>query len=57
MMDLGGGSCELTISVKGHIKDTVSLQLGAVRLTNEFLRHDPPKKPELLRLNGFITRE
>ncbi|HEX4485768.1 MAG TPA: Ppx/GppA phosphatase family protein [Terriglobales bacterium] len=57
MMDLGGGSCELTISVKGHIRDTVSLQLGAVRLTNEFLRHDPPKKPELLRMNGFITRE
>jgi exopolyphosphatase/guanosine-5'-triphosphate,3'-diphosphate pyrophosphatase len=57
MMDLGGGSCELTISVKGHIRDTVSLQLGAVRLTNEFLRHDPPKKPELLRMSGFITRE
>jgi len=42
MMDLGGGSCELTVSLKGHIKETVSLPLGAVRLTNEFLRHDPP---------------
>ena len=57
MMDLGGGSCELTISIKGHIKETVSLPLGAVRLTNEFLRHDPPRKPELLRLSGFVTRE
>ena len=37
MVDLGGGSCELTISSKGHIRDTVSLPLGAVRLTNEFL--------------------
>jgi exopolyphosphatase / guanosine-5'-triphosphate,3'-diphosphate pyrophosphatase len=57
MMDLGGGSCELTISRKAHIRDTVSLPLGAVRLTNEFLKHDPPRKPELRRLRGFIERE
>ena len=25
MVDLGGGSCELTISSQGHIRDTVSL--------------------------------
>ena len=56
MMDLGGGSCELTISKQGHIKETTSLPLGAVRLTNEFLRHDPPREGELERLRGFITR-
>jgi exopolyphosphatase/guanosine-5'-triphosphate,3'-diphosphate pyrophosphatase len=57
MMDLGGGSCELTVSVKRHIRDTVSLPLGAVRLTNEFLLHDPPRKSELRRLHGFVERE
>jgi len=57
MMDLGGGSCELTISHRGHIRDAVSLPLGAVRLTNEFLRHDPVRKGELKRLRGFVTRE
>src|SRR3954464_12354750 len=57
MMDLGGGSCELTISHRGHIRDAVSLPLGAVRLTNEFLRHDPARKGELKRLHGFVTRE
>src|ERR1700758_1633466 len=57
MMDLGGGSCELTVSQGGHIRDAVSLPLGAVRLTNEFLRHDPIRKGELKRLRGFITRE
>jgi len=57
MIDLGGGSCELTVSVKGHIRETVSLPLGAVRLTNEFLRHDPPRKTELQRLRGFVGRE
>ncbi|HYL14693.1 MAG TPA: Ppx/GppA phosphatase family protein [Terriglobales bacterium] len=57
MIDLGGGSCELTISAAGHIRETVSLPLGAVRLTNEFLHHDPPRKTELERLRGFIERE
>jgi exopolyphosphatase / guanosine-5'-triphosphate,3'-diphosphate pyrophosphatase len=57
MIDLGGGSCELTVSQRGHIRDTVSLSLGAVRLTDEFLRHDPVRKGELKRLRGFINRE
>jgi exopolyphosphatase / guanosine-5'-triphosphate,3'-diphosphate pyrophosphatase len=57
MIDLGGGSCELTVSLRGQIRDTVSLPLGAVRLTDEFLRHDPPRKGELKRLQGFVTRE
>lgn len=57
MLDLGGGSCEVTISAEGHIRETVSLPLGAVRLTNEFLTHDPPRKTEMQRLRGFVTRE
>jgi exopolyphosphatase / guanosine-5'-triphosphate,3'-diphosphate pyrophosphatase len=57
MMDLGGGSCELTVSGRGHIRDTVSLPLGSVRLTDEFLGHDPPRKGELKRMQGFVTRE
>src|SRR5208282_3648462 len=57
LIDLGGGSCELTITKGGHIRDAVSLPLGAVRLTNEFLSHDPARKGELTRLRGFVTRE
>jgi exopolyphosphatase/guanosine-5'-triphosphate,3'-diphosphate pyrophosphatase len=57
MIDLGGGSCELTVSRRGHIRETVSLPLGAVRLTNEFLSHDPARKGELQRMRGFIARE
>src|SRR5215475_8389746 len=57
MIDLGGGSCELTVSIRGHIRETVSLPLGAVRLTNDFLHHDPPRKHELRQLRGFIGRE
>jgi exopolyphosphatase/guanosine-5'-triphosphate,3'-diphosphate pyrophosphatase len=56
-MDLGGGSCELTVSRQGHIRETVSLPIGAVRLTREFLRHDPPKRYEVERMRGYIAEE
>src|SRR4029079_13372162 len=56
MMDLGGGSCELTVSRKGHIEQTVSVPLGAVRLTNDFVHHDPPRKSEIRQLRGLIAR-
>src|SRR5450755_2075894 len=57
LVDLGGGSCEVTLSREGHLRDTVSLPLGAVRLTGEFLQHDPPRKSELKRLQEFVARE
>jgi len=57
LIDLGGGSCELTLSEKGHIKEIVTLPLGAVRLTQEFIHHDPPNKEELKRLHDFIGQE
>lgn len=57
LIDLGGGSCELTLSDNGHIADMVSLPIGAVRLTQTFLHHDPPKRNELEQMRGFIQRE
>jgi exopolyphosphatase/guanosine-5'-triphosphate,3'-diphosphate pyrophosphatase len=57
LIDLGGGSCEVTLSIRGHVKDIISLPLGAVRLTHEFIRHDPPQKDELARLRRFIAEE
>lgn len=57
LMDLGGGSCELILSEKGHMKEVISLPLGAVRLTQEFVHHDPPTKEELRRMRSFIAEE
>lgn len=57
LMDLGGGSCELTLSTAGHIREIVTLPLGAVRLTQEFIQHDPPSKEEMKRLREFIEEE
>src|SRR5271155_2423252 len=57
LVDLGGGSCELTFSVNGHIRSMASMPLGAVRLTQDFLRHDPPLPQELRRMRSFIVEE
>ena len=57
LVDLGGGSCEITLSEHKRIKDTVSLPLGAVRLTEEFLQADPPQPGDLKRMRRLITRE
>lgn len=57
MIDLGGGSCEVTVSDGGRIKSMVSLPLGAVRLQQEFLRDDPPTRDDIARLKKFIGRE
>ena len=57
LIDVGGGSCELTFSRDGHIEHMISLPLGAVRLTQEFVAHDPPKRKELARLRQFVAEE
>ncbi len=57
LIDLGGGSCEVTLSDQGRMKEMVSLPLGAVRLQQEFLHADPPTKEEIARLKQFIDRE
>jgi exopolyphosphatase/guanosine-5'-triphosphate,3'-diphosphate pyrophosphatase len=57
LVDLGGGSCELTLSEHKRIKETVSLPLGAVRLTEQFLATDPPPADGLARMRQLIARE
>ncbi len=57
LLDLGGGSCELTISEHKRIKETVSLPLGAVRLTEQFLSTDPAPADGLARMSQLISRD
>ena len=56
LIDLGGGSCEVTVSDKGRVQSMVSLPLGAVRLQG-FLESDPPSREDVARLKQFIDRE
>lgn len=57
LIDLGGGSCEITLSEHKRIKETISVPLGAVRLTEEFLQDDPPRTEGLRRMHQLIGRE
>ena len=63
LIDLGGGSCEVTVSEGGHIQGMVSMPLGAVRLQQEFLQGSdtgktgPPDRDDIGRLKQFVERE
>ena len=57
LVDLGGGSCEITLSERKRIRETVSVPLGAVRLTEEFLPGDPAPADGLARMRQLIARE
>jgi len=57
LIDLGGGSCEVTVSDGGRIKTMVTMPLGAVRLREEFMQSDPPAKEDVARLKQYIDRE
>jgi len=57
LVDLGGGSCEITLSERKRIKETISLPIGAVRLTEQFLATDPPSPEGLAQMRQLIARE
>jgi len=52
--DLGGGSLQLAEVRRGALRNSVSLPLGVLRLTQRFLDHDPPKRRELDELRGHV---
>jgi exopolyphosphatase/guanosine-5'-triphosphate,3'-diphosphate pyrophosphatase len=45
-VDIGGGSVELAVGNHSKMVALSSLPLGAVRLTERFLKHDPPTEKE-----------
>jgi exopolyphosphatase/guanosine-5'-triphosphate,3'-diphosphate pyrophosphatase len=53
-IDIGGGSTEFWISHRGENLYLGSNRLGAVRLTDAFVRADPLSKRGLERLKGFV---
>lgn len=57
IIDVGGGSAELIIAQNGQLIDSVSRPLGALRLNELFLKHDPPNPEELRRLDAYIEEK
>lgn len=47
VVDIGGGSTELVTAATGGVAQAVSTEAGSVRLTERFLRGDPPTADEL----------
>lgn len=47
VLDIGGGSTEITVGDRTRIINTISLDIGSVRLTERFFKHNPPTHPEL----------
>lgn len=54
LLDIGGGSAELILSESGRIVEAFSKPLGALRLTEVFLKSDPPNERELARMRKYI---
>jgi exopolyphosphatase/guanosine-5'-triphosphate,3'-diphosphate pyrophosphatase len=54
IVDIGGGSAELILSDSGRIIVSASKQLGALRLTELFLKSDPPSETERKRMEEYI---
>ena len=54
VFDIGGGSAELSLLEGRKLKRGLSLQLGAVIMTEKFFKNDPPKKKEVKALKKHI---
>lgn len=56
IVDIGGGSAQLVVATADRLIETRSAPLGALRLTECFLRSDPPARRDLLRLRRHVRR-
>jgi exopolyphosphatase/guanosine-5'-triphosphate,3'-diphosphate pyrophosphatase len=54
--DVGGGSTELITVDGGQVVSEVSVPIGAVRMTERHLKHDPPAAAEVAALDADIDR-
>ncbi|MBI5473379.1 MAG: Ppx/GppA family phosphatase [Ignavibacteriae bacterium] len=57
VIDIGGGSTEITVGDEREIFSSVSLNVGSVRLTERFFKHDPPTPMELENAIAFTEDE
>ncbi|MEJ5369654.1 MAG: Ppx/GppA phosphatase family protein [Bryobacteraceae bacterium] len=57
ILDIGGGSAEVIDAEHGRLRAALSRPLGAVRLQETFLHHDPPLAEELLQMQESIAEK
>lgn len=56
-LDIGGGSLEISAGPDEDPEDAFSVQLGANRLTHDWLDKDPPSKKKIKVLRDYIDAE
>jgi len=56
LVDIGGGSLEVVLMAGGMIEETHSLPLGAVRLTEKYVRSDPVSPADWKEMRRAIDR-
>ncbi len=54
VVDIGGGSTEIITGNAHNVSQRISLDMGSVRLTERFFKHDPPTHPELEAAITFV---
>jgi exopolyphosphatase/guanosine-5'-triphosphate,3'-diphosphate pyrophosphatase len=54
VIDLGGGSMEVAAFAKRRFQAGITLPLGALRVGDAFLRHDPPRPDEVVALRDHV---
>jgi exopolyphosphatase/guanosine-5'-triphosphate,3'-diphosphate pyrophosphatase len=57
MIDIGGGSAEIIAAEDGQLREAFSKPLGAVRLSEMFLRDDPPSPRQLREMHEYIQEK
>jgi len=56
VIDVGGGSTEITYGMGKDISRRYSLSLGSVRITERFLQHNPPTDSEIDSASDYIKK-
>jgi len=55
-IEIGGGSTQIMVGTRSKLHASWSLSMGAVTLTEEFLRTDPPAAEEMMAMSASIRR-
>ncbi len=57
VIDIGGGSTEFIVGGENGIEFSKSENVGALRMTEKFLKEDPINKDEIISMEEFIEKE
>jgi exopolyphosphatase/guanosine-5'-triphosphate,3'-diphosphate pyrophosphatase len=57
VIDIGGGSAEITLGTAASIQLARSFKIGVIRLTERFVRSDPPSPRDVRKLSKYVLGE